>query len=298
MSRRQSLVVRAVLPGGVEERFWMAPLSVNVRRLITHLVRVGCACVAGVLWVTSPAFAQSDNWEVDVAPLYFWASELDGRIITSNDSVSLFLPFDEAVDTLAGSFSFHGEARKGRAGFFGDIYFIRLSTDAEFVTPLSTTVLGTTELDMTVFEGGASYLVKPDANLSVIGGVRTYTQSPRITLSGPVLGVREVDVSRTATSVFAGFTYRPKLSEKWALISRADIGVGEAFEWSGTLGFAYRFKPWGGLAFGYRALGVDTGDAEGIATLPAGQASDDDRVKYDVTHYGPFLSLTLHWAQK
>jgi hypothetical protein len=235
---------------------------------------------------------------VDVAPLYFWASELDGRIVTRNDSISLFLPFEEAVDTLAGSFSFHGEARKGRVGFFGDIYFIRLSTDAVFATPLATSVLGTAELDMTVFESGASYLVKPGANLSVIGGVRTYTQSPRITLSGPVLGVREVDVSRTATSVFGGIIYRPKLSEKWTLISRADIGGGEAFEWSGTLGFAYRFTPWGGLAFGYRALGVDTGDAEGIAALPAGQTSSDDRVKYDVTHYGPFLSLTLHWTQK
>jgi hypothetical protein len=278
----------------------MAEMSVRFHRLIGRLVGLGGAVAAGVLCAAAPASAQSDKWQVDVAPLYLWASELDGRIIARDQTVSLFLPFDKAADSLAGAFAFHGEVRKGRVGFFGDVNFISLETDAEFTTPvLSNTIDGTAELDMTVFEAGASYLVSPAANFSVIGGIRTYTLSPSIELSGAVLGVRAVDVSRTAASVFGGFTYRPKLSQKWGLLTRADIGGGQAFQWSGTLGFDYRFTSWGGLAFGYRALGVDTGDADAISTLPAGQASGDgDRVKYDVTHYGPFFSFTLHWAQK
>jgi hypothetical protein len=268
-------------------------------RKFGRLMATAAGMAAGLLSFAAPAHAQSDKWQVDVAPLYLWASELDGRLVTSNQTVSLFMPFDEAADNLAGAFSFHGEARKGRVGVFADINFIRLSTDAEFTTPVSTTVRGTAQLDMTVFEAGAAYLVKPGSNFSVLGGIRTYTQSPRIELSGPVLGVRELDISRTATSVFGGFTYRPKLSEKWMLLTRADIGGGQAFEWSGTLGFEYRFKPWGGAAFGYRALGVDTGDADASVVRPTGQGSSDgDRAQWDLTHYGPFFSLTLHWAQK
>jgi hypothetical protein len=60
------------------------------------------------------------------------------------------------------------------------------------------------------------------------------------------------------------------------------------FHWSATLGFEYRFKPWGGGAFGYRAPSASTRDAD---EAPSNAA-------YDMTHYGPFFSLTLHWKQK
>jgi hypothetical protein len=246
----------------------------------------------------NPASAQSDTWEVDVAPLYLWASEMDGRIVARGQTVPLFLPFDEAADSLAGAFSFHGEARKGKWGMLADLNFIRLSTDATFTSPAAPRVQleGTAQLDMTMFEVGGTYLIEPESNISVLGGLRTYTLSPNIELTGPLQGEREFDASRTAASVFGGVAFRPKLTEKLALMTRADIGAGSAFTWSGTIGLAYRFRPWGGLAFGYHALGVDTGDADDVLVYPT--TGDDQRVKYDVTHYGPFFSVTLHWAQK
>jgi hypothetical protein len=44
----------------------------------------------------------------------------------------------------------------------------------------------------------------------------------------------------------------------------------------------------GGAAFGYRAPSASTRDAD---EAPSNAA-------YDMTHYGPFFSLTLHWKQK
>ena len=255
------------------------------------LTRLGAVAAVAVALVATPnlARAQSDTWEVDAAPLYLWAAELDGRIAAGSKSVPVFLPFDEAADKLAGAFSLHLEARKGRWGAFGDINFLRLSTDATFTTPVvARPVEGTAQLDMTVFEAGGSYLIAPAANFSVIGGLRTYTMSPRLEFTGTVLELTPVDSSRTAAGMFGGFVYRPKLSEKWTFLSRADIGAGEAVTWSATLGFAYRFKPWGGAMFGFRALGVDTGNA-GAGT---------GELEYDVTHYGPMFGLTLHWRQK
>ena len=83
-----------------------------------------------------------------------------------------------------------------------------------------------------------------------------------------------VDTSKTAVGVVRG--------------TRADLGAGEAFTWSATLGFEYRFKPWGGAAFGYRAPSASTRDAD---EAPSNAA-------YDMTQYGTFFSLTLHWKQK
>jgi hypothetical protein len=255
------------------------------------LTRLGALATVAVACVGTPnqASAQSAKWEVDAAPLYLWTSELDGRLAAGSKSVPVFLPFDEATDMLAGAFSFHLEARKGRWGTFGYIDFLRLETDATFTTPVNARpVEGTAQLDMTVLEAGGSYLVAPAANFSVIGGLRTYTLSPTLEFTGAVLELTPLDTTRTAAAVFGGFVYRPKLSEKWTFLSRADIGAGEAVTWSATLGFAYRFKPWGGAMFGFRALGVDTGNA----------ATGTGELEYDVTHYGPMFALTLHWRQK
>lgn len=180
------------------------------------------------LAVPLSASAQSDKWDVDVAPLYSWTSEMDGRswrqTARSRSSCRLTQP-----PTSWRAFSVHGEARKDLVGIFGDINFIRLSTDAEFSTSvLQNTVTETAQLDMTIVEGGAPYLLKPDAHFGVIGGVRSYTLSPKIELEGPVLGVRAVDATKTAVGVFGGFTYRPPLTSTLALLTQptsASAGV-------------------------------------------------------------------------
>jgi len=257
-------------------------------RALAPLLSAAVLVVAS-LGVATPAMAQSDKWQVDVAPLYLWAVETDGNISVRDKSVPVFLDFADAADSLAGAFSFHGEARKNRVGIFSDINFIRLSTDASFATPiLSRQVNGTAQLDMTMFEVGGTYLVRPVRNLSVIGGLRTYTLSPKLEFESDIQELTVVDTGRTAASVFGGATYRPKLADKWTLLTRADIGAGSAFTWSATLALEYRVKPWAGLMFGYHALGIDTGDA----------GADSSEVEYDVTHYGPMFSLTLHWTEK
>ena len=263
-------------------------MSANQHRTRTSLFSAAALAIV-FLGVPDQAAAQSDKWEVVIAPLYLWAVETNGSIAVRNRSVPVFLDFADAADSLAGAFSFHGEARKNRLGVFGDINFIRLSTDADFTTPiLSSQVRGTAQLDMTMFEAGGTYLVQPQRNLSAIGGLRTYSLSPSLEFEGENAELTAVDTGRTAVMVFGGATFRPKLAEKWVLLTRADIGTGTAFTWSASLGFEYRIKPWAGLMFGYHALGIDTGDT----------SEDSNEIEYDVTHYGPMFSVTLHWAER
>ena len=242
--------------------------------------------LAAVLLAPGRAAAQqADGWQVDFIPFYFWAASTDGNMSAGSAAVPFYLDFADAKDNLGGAFTFHLEASKGRWGLLTDLSFLRLTTEADF-TRGAQTVTGDLELDNTIFEAGASYLASEKSQFRVIGGLRTYTLAPKATFTVFDTALTPVDASQTSANAFVGFTLRPQLSEKWRLISRADIGAGDAdLTWSAELGVGYRFKPWGGLAVGYKGLGIDV-------------QKDDAVVKgYDVVQYGPFFGLNFHWGR-
>jgi hypothetical protein len=249
--------------------------------------------VCGLFGAPGRAFAQSDKTEVDITPLYLWAARISGHVAVDNQNVPIYVDFKDAAKKLAGAFAVHTEVRRGRWGVLTDVNFLRLSTDVNLTTPITAQpVSGTAKLDSLIFEAGVSYRVKPDLPFNVIGGFRTYTASPNLHFTAPMAPITAgVDVSRTAASVIGGFTYRPKLSPKWTLLSRADIGGGSAFTWSALLGAVYQPNPRLGLMFGYKALGIDTGDVP-----RSGPVVRD--LEFAITQYGPILSLTFHWNQK
>lgn len=247
------------------------------------------ALLAAAVLTPKPATArQSDEWAFTLAPLYVWATDLDGQLTVGNRTAPIFLDFADALDILGGTFSFHFEAQRGRWGILTDLDFLRLSSGSRFVLS-NRTVDGNIDLDNTMFEAGASYLLSDRTRFAVIGGLRTYSLSPQMTFSTPGATVEPVDTSRTSANVFAGFTYRPRLAEKWNFVSRADIGGGDAeLTWSGMLGLDYRVRPSIGVVFGYKALGIDVGS----------DADDPVVTEYDVTHYGPIVGLELRWGRR
>jgi hypothetical protein len=252
--------------------------------------RTTIAAMATVLLPGAVTAQSSETWTGTVSPMYFWASELSGNTTVLNTTAPVFLSFGDAVDHLAAAFSVHAEARKRRAGVFGDLSFVRLSSSSQFTlqTPLQRTITGDLDLDNTFFEAGGSYLLNEFANLAVIGGVRTFTIGTNLQFSTATLDVTPVDASRTAVSGFGGVTYRPLITEKFSLLSRADIGGGSGLSWSALLGVEFRPAPWAGLVVGYKALGVDFGSD-----------SDEDVLReYDVTYYGPIFGFNLHWGRR
>lgn len=273
----------------------MRPAPRTIPRRFAALLPRLCALVVAVFGMAATperALAQSDKWEVEVAPLYFWAARLDGEVSVNDRTTPVFMTFDDALDKLAGSFALHVGAQKGRWGALADVYFLRLTTDTTFTTPvLSREITGEAKLGMVVVEGGVSYLVVPRANFSVIGGLRTYRLAPKLTFTGDSRQITPIDTSATAVGGFGGFTFRPKLGNKVQFLSRADIGGGEAFTWSSTLGLEYRFTSWAGAMAGFKALGIDTGNVSAD-----GRFVTD--VEYATIQYGPIFSLTFHWSQK
>ena len=257
--------------------------STTVARLLLM-----AAVMLGILMPRPAAAQQSDSWKMSLAPLYFWATAIDGEIATRAGTVPVFMSFDDAADNLAGAFSFHVEAEKNRFGIFSDLNFVRLSTESAFTLqgPAAMTVDGDADFTNTFFEAGASYRLSDATNVAVIGGLRTFTLSSQVEFSTPNVSLTPIDASRTAVSAFAGVTYRPALHEKVRLISRADIGGGSGMSWSGMLGFEFRPKPWAGLVAGYKAVGIEFGK----------ETEDRETRKVDLTYYGPIFGLNFNWG--
>ena len=264
---------------------------------ITNVPRLCALAVAlyGVLGAPAPAFAQTDKWVVDVAPLYFWAATTDGNLaVNGTKNIPVYMDFADAKSKLAGAFALHVETKHGRWGMLGDVNFIRLSSDVSYTTPiLSVPIAGTMKLDQVIFNGKAMYEVKPDTQFMLVGGIRTLSMSPTVHLTGPVGGqLADINISKTEIAGVGGFVYRPHLAKKVVLLTQADIGGGSAFTWSALGGLELQIKPWIGLAAGYNALRIDTGNVP-----KSGNAAVSD-LQYAVTQYGPAFSLTFRWAQK
>lgn len=257
------------------------------RQVLRAVLSVSLVCGVAV-----PAGAQShDEWEIELAPLYFWAASTSGTLDAVGKTLPVSMDFSQAKDNLAGAFTFHGEARRRRWGVLADVNFIRLSTSTTYQLPAGVSASGTLDFDTTVFEGGLTFLVaKP---FSLIGGVRTYTLSPGIAITGP-FATNSGNPSRTDTDGFFGFTYRPPLTAngKLVLLTRADVGTGQAkFEWKANAGLEYRYRPWGGAMAGYGAFGIQTNQD---ATTPLGTVQV---TSYDLTQYGPVFALLFRWGK-
>lgn len=268
------------------------------------LVQPTTASAQAPAQATAQATDQSpapERWEVHFAPLYVWAAQMSGELSVRNVTTLVYMSFGDAAKNLSGIFTFHLEAGKHRWGVLADLGYVSLSTGTEVTVPglqpsaPARVISGSFDLSNVVFEVGGSYLAVPNQRLSVIGGLRTYTMAPAISFTAAST-LTPVDTSRTAAYGFAGLQYRPKLSDKWTLVTRGDIGGGTGLTWSAAAGLQFDFSRHGGILVGYRALGVNAGDVTQPATLPATGGSAG--LGYEMTHRGPVVALNLRWGGK
>jgi hypothetical protein len=110
----------------MSRRFQNVPSTTFARLLLIAAVTLG-------ILVPQPASAQpSDSWTGTFAPVYFWATKINGDIGTRAGTVPVFMSFADAADNLAGAFSFLCEAERNRFGIFSDLNLVRLSTEDDW----------------------------------------------------------------------------------------------------------------------------------------------------------------------
>jgi opacity protein-like surface antigen len=127
---------------------------------------------------------------------------------------------------------------------------------------------------------------------SPLGGLRYQYLKQEVTLkaTGP-LGPANATLgtSKDWVEPFVGAELRYELTEKLAVISRADaggFGIGSASDltWNFVIGMDWTFKENMDLKLGYRVMDMDYSNGSG-----------DDEFGWDGRFYGPILGLNIHF---
>jgi len=221
------------------------------------------------LSIATPSYAAEDfnTYQHTLVPLYLWGVSVDGTM----NGLGLNIEFSDAVSDLEAIFTVHYEGAKGNWGVILDYSFLNLGPTGTI--PPSTPV--SVDFKNKIAEAVALYRFGPNNPWELLGGVRYYKVDITVNL-GPGTNFNE-----SLTDLIVGGRYNGKLSDKWSLLARADIGTGDSdVVWNAAVIFDYRFtKLLSGFA-GYRVLDYDV---------------DEPNFKYKVNHSGPLLALAFHW---
>ena len=191
---------------------------------------VYCAVVAAtsilLLALASSASAQeSDKFGWSITP-YFWASDtsLDLTVEDTDITGGVKIPFSDLLDVLDTAFQIHVEGGKGKWSGFGD--FTYLETSDTIDRPMLTIE---TNSKQTFLDAAIAYWPNGvGSQLNIYGGVRYTGFDDRYEF---LLGTDPLVVSRSSNDYYdalLGLRYRFDLSERWGLLTRADLSFGDS----------------------------------------------------------------------
>ena len=229
-------------------------------------------------WFTAPAQAQSDDWEVVLAP-YAWIASITGDAgIGRTDPAPVDVSFSDLLENLRFGFMLHGEVRKGAWGVMLDAFYAKLGSD------LSAPLGGVLDLQVQVlvFEALLSRRFDlPRGSVDAFAGIRYWDVDLDVELEGVVSGA--IDRGDSWVDPVIGSRLIQYVGENWFLMLRGDIGgfgVGSEFSWNVQGGVGYDVSRLFSLVVQYKALSVDfENDAAGTP----------DFLLYDTITHGPLV---------
>jgi hypothetical protein len=209
---------------------------------------------------------EAQDWRWSVTP-YAWGATV-GVDVSINDHEVLERDADlgDVLDSLDFIAQAHVEGQKGRHGFFFDGTYYNLGDDEHHFTlgPLGEVVVKG-DLEMTILETGGIYNPNGDGNgFTLLYGVRMLDLDEALDLRydfGPgSSGSRRYSATATFFDGMVGARYVAPLSERWAVILRADASAGSTEvtwnAWTG-LGWTFGAARQNALLFGYRYMEIE-----------------------------------------
>jgi len=183
------------------------------------------ALVLLIAFGSSASAQEKDKIAWSVTP-YFWASDttLDLTVDDTDINGGVKVPFSDLLDTLDAAFQIHVEGGKGNWSGFADITY--LETSDTFNRPLLTI---RTNSKQTFVDAAVAYWPQGvGSQLNFYGGVRYtgFDDSYKFLLDADPL-VKQ----RSSTDYYdalVGVRYRFDLSERWGLLTRADLSFGDS----------------------------------------------------------------------
>jgi hypothetical protein len=252
----------------------------------------GLAGVLGAALLTAPAFAadvvapmapaavpvEAGGWTFVVSP-YFWAAGISGDVAQFGaPPVHIDERFKDILDDLDFGAMVIGEARNDRFSLFGDIIYVKISTDSATSRGIIAETVGVKTSSFIGTAGAGYSILKNDQGyLDVVGAVRAWSVDTDLSFSGGLLIGLGVSDSQAWVDGLAGVRGVFNLTPKLYLTGRGMVGAGAAdVDWDVFAGVGYRFNDTWSAALGYRALGVDYTNGDFV---------------YNIVEKGPILGV-------
>ncbi len=213
------------------------------------------ALALAISFAGSPASAQaqSDDWEVVLAPYVLFGNLTGDAAIGPSGPTAVDLSFGDLVKNLELGAMLHTEVWKGDWGVMADLIWMRLGDDVS---------LFRTVLDIEVNEVVAEALLGrrfdwPDRRVDLFAGIRYWDLGLDLEL---VNTPSALDLGDGWIDPVVGGRLVQDVSEDWFLSARGDIGgfgLGSTFSWNVQGGVGYDVADWFSLVAQYKALSVD-----------------------------------------
>lgn len=236
---------------------------------------VRLAATVGLMFAATAASAQDWNFIVS-AYGWFPAMEVDATIDRPRGSVSADVSTSatEILDALNFGVFGTAEARRGRLGLFGDVFFTDLGVS-------ETGPLGGRQSvanDLFMFTGAGAWRLWEDGGsfVDAYGGGRVVSLDSTVTV-----GTRSASKSTTYVDPIVGARVGYAATDRVTLNASANIGgfgAGSEFTWEAYAGANYAFTERFSAELGYRYLSIDY---------------ENDGKEINMQMFGPFTALVF-----
>lgn len=237
-----------------------------------------------LLSLQANAFAEAEeSWHFSATP-YLWVTGQEGEVATlpSIPPAELDISFNDIISNLDMTLMGLVEARKARIGFFGEIFYVGVSTDAD--TPGPAFPGADYEQDLWGVSLGASYALTQSStgHLDALAGFRLWDLDNDLKLRPGSLPSREISGQESWNDFFVGLKGRTSLNERWFLSGWGMLAVAGDSDSSWDLfgGVGYEFSDTLSLDIGYRHQVIDYENGDFL---------------YDVELSGPIIGLIIQF---
>jgi hypothetical protein len=215
----------------------------------------------------------------EVAP-YLWLAGPDGNIKlgTNQVKVPLDIKVEDFLDDVDFTIGFNTSIKKGRWGYYGDVFYIFLDMDDQVVSGGSTTNANTKMHEWIFTNAATVYLYKTDRTwLELMAGIRTWHLDYEQDITGT-----NTTGTETWNEPFVGLRFQWEFSQRWysdfvVNYGGFDIdGSEDAYELATNLGFRINKKT--AVKLGYKLVSVDY---------------DEDGFQFDNDQDGAFLGYYI-----
>ena len=169
---------------------------------------------------------ETNEFSWSVTP-YLWATETKVDLAFRDTNIGTGeISFSDLLDVLDAAFMIHVEGGGGNWSAFGDLTYLKTSDSTE-----RTFLIVETDSKQLFFDGAVAWWPKgAGSNFSLFGGLRYSGFDDRYTfrLIADNSPVGERPSKKDYYDALVGLRYRFDLSDRWALLTRADTSFGDS----------------------------------------------------------------------